>query len=57
MPASEQLSRAFATTSSSRRIPIVARIGVGLLELTLGLALWAVTQIEQAAASVCVGCV
>lgn len=57
MPASELFSRAFATTFSCCRIPIVARIGVALLELTLGLALWAATQMEQAADSVCLGCV
>ena len=55
MPASELFSRAFATTSSCCRIPIVARIGVALLELTLGLALWAATQMEHAADSVCLG--
>ena len=55
MPASEKFSRAFATTSSSCKIPTVARIGLALLELMMGLALWAATQIEQAAASVCVG--
>ena len=57
MPASEKFRRAFATTFSSCRIPTLTRIGVVLQELTLGLALWAATQIEQAAASVCVGCV
>jgi len=55
MPASEKLRRAFATTLSSRRVPTVTSTGVALLELTLGLALWAATQIEQAAASLCVG--
>lgn len=55
MPASEKLNRALATISSSCRIPTMARIGVALLELTLGLALWAATQMEQAAASVFVG--
>jgi hypothetical protein len=55
MPASEKFSRAFATTSSSSSNPTVARIGVALLELIVGLALWAATQMEQAAASVCVG--
>lgn len=55
MPASEKFSRAFATTSSSCRIPTATRIGVALLELMLGLALCATMQMEQAAASVCVG--
>lgn len=55
MPASEKLSRAFAITSSCCRTPTVARIGVVPLELILGLALCAATQMEQAAASLCVG--
>lgn len=55
MPASEKSNRAFATTSSSCRTPIVARIGFVLLEMMLGLALWAATQMEQAAESVRVG--
>jgi len=55
MPASEKLTRAFATTSSSCSTPTMARIGVALLELMVGLALWATTQMEHVAASVCVG--
>jgi hypothetical protein len=55
MPASEKLSRAFATTSSSTSNPTVARIGVAWFVLIVGLALWATTQMEQAAASLCVG--
>ena len=39
MPASEKLSRAFATTSSSSSNPIVSRIGVAWLELIVGVAL------------------
>jgi hypothetical protein len=55
MPASEKFSRALATTSSSSSTPTVARIGAVWLEMIVGLALWAATQMEQAAASVCVG--
>lgn len=55
MPASEKFSRAFAMTSSCCRIPTATRTGVAPLERMLGLALCAATQMEQAAASVCVG--
>lgn len=55
MPASEKSTRALATTSSSRNRPIVAKTGVIGPELTVGLAVWATMQIEQAASVVCVG--
>ena len=55
MPASEKLSRALATTFSTSSNPTVARTGVMWLVLIAGLALWAATQMEQAAASVRVG--
>jgi len=44
-----------ATTSSSRNEPIAANTGAAWLELTVGLALCAATQIEQEADSVRVG--
>ena len=52
MPRSEKSNRAFAMTSSSRSRPIVANAGAAWLELTVGLALCATTQIEQEADSV-----
>ncbi len=55
MPASEKLSRALATTSFSSSNPTVAKIGAAWLALMVGVALCAATQMEQAAASVCVG--
>ncbi|MFZ0863043.1 MAG: hypothetical protein WB781_13175 [Candidatus Sulfotelmatobacter sp.] len=55
MPASEKSNRAFAMGSSSRNRPIAANTGAVWLELTVGLALCATTQIEQEADSVRVG--
>jgi hypothetical protein len=55
LPSSEKSSRAFATTSSSRSRPIAVSTGAVWLELTVGLALCAATQIEQEADSVRVG--
>jgi hypothetical protein len=55
MPRSEKSNRALAMTSSSRSRPIAANTGAAWLELTVGLALCATTQIEQEAASVRVG--
>jgi hypothetical protein len=55
MPRSEKSKRVFATTFSSRSRPIAAKTGADWLELTLGLALCATTQIEQEADSVRVG--
>ena len=55
MPRSEKSNRAFAMTSSSRSRPIAANTGVAWLELAVGLALCATTQIEQEADSVRVG--
>lgn len=55
MPCSEKSNRAFATTSSSRSKPIAANTGAAWLELTVGLALCATTQIEQVAESVWLG--
>jgi hypothetical protein len=55
MPRSEKSNRTFAMTSSSRSRPTAANTGAAWLELTVGLALCATTQIEQEADSVCVG--
>ena len=55
MPRLEKLNRAFATTSSSRSRPIAANTGAAWLELTVGRALCAATQIEQDADSVWFG--
>ncbi len=55
MPRSEKSNRVFATTSSSRSRPIVANSGAAWLELTVGLALCATTQIEQELDSVWFG--
>ncbi len=55
MPRSEKSNRVFATASSSRSKPIASNIGADGLELTVGLALCATTQIEQEADSVRVG--
>jgi len=55
MPSSEKSNWALATTSSSRSTPIAAKTGAAWLELTVGLALCAATQIEQEADSVFVG--
>jgi hypothetical protein len=55
MPRSEKANRLSATTFSSRSRPIGAKTGADRLELTLGLALCATTQIEQEADSVRVG--
>jgi len=55
MSRSEKSNRVFATTSSSQSRPIAANTGAAWLELTLGLALCATTQIEQEADSVRVG--
>jgi hypothetical protein len=55
MPRSEKSNRVFATTPSSRNRPTVENTGADWLELTLGLALCAATQIEQEADSVRVG--
>jgi hypothetical protein len=55
MPRSEKSNRVFATTSSSRSKPIAANTGAAWLELTVGLALCATTQIEQEADSLWVG--
>jgi len=52
MPWSEKSNRLFATTSSSSSRPIAANTGTAWLELTVGLALCAATQIEQEADSV-----
>jgi hypothetical protein len=49
MPRSEKSNRVFAITSSSCSKPIAAKTGPAGLELTLGLALCATTQIEQEA--------
>ena len=57
MPASVKSSRAFRTTSFSGRIPTAVRIGAELLVIGAGLALCATMQMEQAAASLAVGCV
>jgi hypothetical protein len=55
MPISKTSSHDFATTSSSCSKATVAKTGRGWLELTVGLALCATTQIEQEADSVAVG--
>jgi hypothetical protein len=55
MPRSERSNRVFAITSSSVSRPTAANVGAAWLELTLGLALCAATQIEQEADSVWVG--
>ena len=55
MPRSKKSNRVFATTSSSRSKPIAANTGAAGLDLTVGLALCATTQIEQEADSVWVG--
>lgn len=55
MPRSETSNRVFATTSSSRSKPMAANTGAVRLELTVGLALCATTQIEQEADSLAVG--
>ena len=55
MPRFEKSNRAFAITSSSRSKPIAANTGAAWLELTVGLALCATTQIEQEADSVWFG--
>jgi hypothetical protein len=52
MPRSEKSNRLFAMASSSRSRPIAANTGAAWLELTVGLALCAATQIEQEADSV-----
>lgn len=52
MPRSEKCNRAFAMTSSSRSRPTAASTGAAWLELAVGLALCATTQIEQEADSV-----
>lgn len=53
MPASENSSRAFATTSSSHSRPTVPSRGRAELVTTAGLALCATTQIEHEVAFVC----
>ena len=55
MPRSEKSKRAFARTSSSRKKPIAENTGTVWLELTVGLAMCATTQIEHDADSVAVG--
>jgi hypothetical protein len=55
MPSSEKSNQVLATTSSSRSKPIGANTGAAGLELIVGLALCATTQIEQEAASLAVG--
>ena len=55
MPRSEKSNWVFATTSSSRSKPIAANTGAAGLDLTVGLAMCATTQIEQEADSVWVG--
>lgn len=55
MPASEEVSRTFTTTSLSRSRPTVDKIGAESLAMSAGLALCATTQMEQAAASVALG--
>ena len=55
MPASEKSNRAFATTSSSCSSRTAAKIGLLWLELTVGLALCATTQIEHDDAAVWLG--
>ena len=57
MPSSKTSSLAFATMSSSRSKPIAANTGAAWLELAVGLALCASTQIVQEADSVRVACV
>lgn len=51
MPRSEKPKRILATTSSSRSKPIAENTGADGLELTVGLALCAPTQIKQEAES------
>jgi hypothetical protein len=55
MPTSKTSSLAFAMTFSSCSRPIAANNGAVWLELSVGLALCATTQIEQEADSVRVG--
>ena len=55
MPRSEKSNRVFAITSSSCSSPTAANTGAAWLELALGLALCASTQMEQEADSVWVG--
>lgn len=51
MPASEDLNRAFTTTSTSRSRPTAANTGAVWPEMIVGLALCAATQIKQDAES------
>ena len=55
MPCSEKSNRVLAITSSSRSKPIAAKTGPAWLELRLGLALCATTQIEQEADALWLG--
>ncbi|HEY4765312.1 MAG TPA: hypothetical protein VIH75_16675 [Candidatus Sulfotelmatobacter sp.] len=55
MPCSEKSNRVFAITSSSGSKPIAAKTGAAWLELRLGLALCATTQIEQEADALWLG--